>query len=159
MSDSLLGAVLSTSDFVDSLALIAEYKQDNPGSKWLGSNFPHIMSQLDSLTLGWTLVPKTIVRNAAILTDMVAAYKTNMQYGVSAVIPSESDMLHHSYEVLLSFLEGEVLPIMQRMPDDRKELETDAFAEAFAEGDIESDDGGPDEEAGEDGDEAQDHSS
>ena len=139
MSNSLLGAVLSTSDFVDSLTLLATYKQDNPGSEWLATNFPHLMSQLDSLTLGWTLVPKAIVRNADALTNMVAAYKTNMQYGVSAVTPSESAMLHHSYEELLSFLEVSVLPAIQKMPDDRKEVETDAFAEAFAEDDIGAD--------------------
>lgn len=154
MSDSLLGAVLSTSDFVDSLALLATYKQDNPGSEWLATNFPHLMSQLDSLTLGWTLVPKAIVRNADALTNMVAAYKTNMQYGVSAVTPSESAMLHHSYEELLSFLEESVLPAIQKMPDDRKVVETDAFAEAFAEVDAEPDDGGQDEEVGEGRDEA-----
>lgn len=154
MSESLLGAVLSTSDFVDSLALLSTYKQDNPGSEWLAANFPHLMSQLDSLTLGWTLVPKSIVRNADVLTNMVAVYKTNMQYGVSAVTPSESAMLHHSYEELLSFLEESVLPAIQKMPDDRKVVETDAFAEAFAEVDVESDDGGQDEEVGEGGDEA-----
>ncbi len=154
MSNSLLGAVLSTSDFADSLSLIAMYQQDNPGYEWLGKNFPHLISQLDSLTLGWTLVPKAIVRNADALTNMVAAYKTNMQYGVSAVTPSESAMLHHSYEELLSFLEVSVLPAIQKMPDDRKVVETDAFAEAFAEVDVEPDDGGQDEEVGEGGDEA-----
>lgn len=154
MSNSLLGAVLSTSDFADRLSLIAMYQQDNPGYEWLGKNFPHLISQLDSLTLGWTLVPKAIVRNADALTNMVAAYKTNMQYGVSAVTPSESAMLHHSYEELLSFLEVSVLPAIQKMPDDRKVVETDAFAEAFAEVYVEPDDGGQDEEVGEGGDEA-----
>ena len=157
MSTSLLGAVLSTSDFADSLSLIAMYQQDNPGYEWLGKNFPHLISQLDSLTLGWTLVPKAIVRNADVLTNMVDAYKTNLQYGVESIGESESAMLHHSYEELLSFLEVSVLPAIQKMPDDRKVVETDAFAEAFAEDYPESDEGGQDEEARED--EAQDYPS
>lgn len=151
MSNSLLGALLSTSDFADSLSLIAMYQQDNPGYEWLGKNFPHLISQLDSLTLGWTLVPKAIVRNADVLTNMVDAYKTNLQYGVESIGESESAMLHHSYEELLSFLEVSVLPAIQKMPDDRKETEPDAFAEAFAEDDIGADGG----ESGEEEDRAE----
>lgn len=146
MSDSLLSVVLDTKNFVDSLTLITEYKKDNPGSEWLGSNFPHIMSQLDSLTLGWTLIPKAVVRNVSVLKDMVSNYRTNLEYGTPGSNANYSDALRHRYEELLSFLEEKVLPVMQRMTDDRKETETDAFAEAFAEDDIDTDDEGEEQE-------------
>lgn len=139
MSNFLLGAVLKTDSFLDSLVLMSEYQQDNVGSKWLSENFPHIISQLNSMTLGWTLVPKAIVRNSDVLTSMLAAYKGNLQYDTS----SESMMLHHNYEELISFLEVTVLPALRNMPDDRKETEMDAFAEAFAEDDIRADGGEP----------------
>lgn len=154
MSDSLLSVVLGTKNFVDSLTLITEYKKDNPGSEWLSSNFPHIMSQLDSLTLGWTLIPKAVVRNVSVLKDMVSNYRTNLEYGTPGSNANYSGALRHRYDELLSFLEEKVLPAIQKMPDDRKETETDAFAEAFAEVDVEPDDGGQDEEVGEVRDEA-----
>lgn len=141
-------SILACSDFVDKLSLIEFYRQDNIGSIWLRDNFPHLMSQLDDMTQNWSLLPKTIVRNADILTQMVATYRSNMNCAVPDDIQQEEQIAwKQQVESVLTFLEGSVLKALQHMPNPVKEEDkTDAFAEAFAEDDIDTDDEGEEQE-------------
>lgn len=144
-----LNTVLTLDSVIDRATSEELFKMDNKGSIWLRSNFPHLMSQLDALTQGWSLIPKAILRNAEILKQMVESYRKNLNYGLSDDVPkSEWWVWQSKFEELLSFLETTVYAELQKMPDDRKEVETDAFAEAFAEDDSGADGGESGEEEG-----------
>ena len=134
----LFKTVVALDGLIDDVASQAGFKQDNSGSTWLKDNFPHLMSQLDSLTLDWTLIPKAALRNSTVLRQMVDSYKKNLEYGLIPKSVVDEQAWLHNYENLLEFLDTTVYSALQRMPDDRKEFETDAFAEAFTESDTES---------------------
>lgn len=136
----LFSALVTYDGVRDKVVLDSIYAKDNAGSIWLKANYPHLMSQLDAMTQQWTLLPKAIVRNAAMLKQLAESYRDNLKYGSPIEGTNEQQQrLMRSIEELLTFLETKVYPALQHMPEDRKEVETDAFAEAFAENDIERD--------------------
>lgn len=123
------------------------HSENNDGYRWLLTNFPHLTSQADSLTQGWTIVPESIVRSANVLRSMLADYRTTMNYGAPESIPVEQQKeFLERLERVLDFLEDKVLVALERKPEEKMEVDDDAFAEAFAEDDAEPDVDGPDAE-------------
>lgn len=157
-----LNTLVTCEGVCDAAVLGSLYTEDNSGSIWLKENYPHLMSQLDAMTQQWALLPKTALRNATILKQMVDAYRRNLSYGVpdNRLSPEVAQVQQRSIEELLTFLESKVYPALQHMPDDsKKEIETDAFAEAFTEDDSGQDDRESGAEDGGSGEEAPGHTS
>lgn len=109
-------------DAVKSAETLALYRQDNHGSKYLASRYPHILAMADDLTLGWTLVPKTIIRNAAILKQSIDTYRTNLQCKLYPKLPEgvTIDQYLNMMVKALDFFEAQVLPLMVEMPEPSK---------------------------------------
>lgn len=92
------------------------FRMDNFGTRYLSENYPHIMAELEELTLGWTLIPKMLLRNASILEAQLAIYYSNLDLGLP-VLPEEvtPEQYRTLMNSLLIYLEAEVLPILKKM--------------------------------------------
>ena len=127
--------------------LLALYKKDNKGYLYLKEFAPHLVSQLDSLTMEWTMVPKLFVMDLASLESMLDTYRENLKY--SELTPNlvplpkgvDFPLFKKKMETLLEFLENEVKPVLQNMPIDAEEVEDDVATE-FIEDDFTGDESG-----------------
>lgn len=135
--------------------LYALYQTDTTGYKYLKENSPHLISQLDSLTMEWTLIPKVVVRDIGSLENMLETYKENLELSAlnpdSVPLPSgvSFPLYKKRMEKLFKFLEEEVKPVLQEMPIDVEEVKEDVATE-FIEDDFSGDESGDDrEETGE----------
>lgn len=158
--EQVLSIFVAARNAMKSAEALALYRQDNCGSEYLKTNYPHILSQADDLTLGWTLLPKVIVRSADILQHYLKVYRANLESGFYPRLPEEvsRDQYVDLMSKALDFFEAKVLPLIHTMPEtnaasiDRTQILkvvnqlglTDPIEEDY----IESDEGGEDQESG-----------
>ena len=93
------------------------HRKDNEGTLFLSKKYPHILAELEDLTLDWTLVPKMLVRSAKMLKTQVPIYRENLELGIPAlpdgVTPQQyKEMMGR----ILDYLEKEVCPLLEKMP-------------------------------------------
>lgn len=114
---SIVSAFLAARKAVADANMLAIYKQDNDGYVWLKANFPHLVVQLDDLTMGWTLLPKSVVRDPLSLQIIVQTYRDNLQYGVPSYLPD--GLTGAEFQAMmnkaLDYITDSILPVLKRM--------------------------------------------
>ena len=100
-----------------SVTALMLHRRENYGSQYLSKKFPHILAELEDLTLDWTLVPKVVVSSPKMLTTQVKTYRENLSMALPDLPPQVTPIQYRKMmEKILSYLENKVLPILEKMP-------------------------------------------
>lgn len=101
------------------------HRKDNEGTLFLEKKYPHIIAELEDLTLDWILVPKMLVRSAEMLKALVPIYRENLELGIPALPDGVTPQQYKEMmERILDYLEKEVCPLLEKMPvEDRRTVD------------------------------------
>lgn len=98
------------------------HRKDNEGTLFLEKKYPHIIAELEDLTLDWILIPKMLVRSAEMLKALVPIYRENLELGIPAlpdgVTPQQYKEIMNK---VLDYLEDTVCPLLEKMPVETKQ--------------------------------------
>lgn len=140
MVASLLQTAKAIMQMERNARVLALNRTDNPGTEYLKTYAPHIMSQLDEYTLDWVLLPKAVVYSEDNLHSMVKIYRDLLDYDVPT-LPKE--VTREEYKALANrlydFLENEVAPVLANMPPldiNVEEVDLEDVAKNFEESDF-----------------------
>lgn len=98
------------------------HRKDNEGILFLEKKYPHIIAELEDLTLDWTLIPKMFVRSADMLKAQVPICRENLELGVPALPDGVTPQQYREMvERILDYLEKEVCPLLEKMPVEIKQ--------------------------------------
>lgn len=98
------------------------HRKDNEGTLFLEKKYPHIIAELEDLTLDWILVPKMLVRSAEMLKALVPIYRENLELGIPALPDGVAPQQYKEImERILDYLEKEVCPLLEKMPVETKQ--------------------------------------
>lgn len=108
-----------------SVQALVLHRKDNEGTLFLEKKYPHIIAELEDLTLDWILIPKMLVRSAEMLKVLVPIYRENLELGVPAlpdgVTPQQYKEIMNK---VLDYLEDTVCPLLEKMPvEDRRTVD------------------------------------
>lgn len=134
-TNTLISIAQSLAHMEHNARILALYRTDTPGTEYLKTYAPHLMSQLDEYTMNWVLVPKAILFNEDSLHNFIEIYRSNMEYALPELPPEVSK---EDYQALMKrlfdFLETEVAPVIAKMPVE--EVEKEDVADEFTEPDF-----------------------
>lgn len=105
-----------------SVQALVLHRKDNEGTLFLEKKYPHIIAELEDLTLDWILIPKMFVRSDDMLKAQVPICRENLELGVPAlpdgVTPQQYKEIMNK---VLDYLEDTVCPLLEKMPAETKQ--------------------------------------
>ena len=119
-----LSMILAARDAMMSATALALYRKDNPGYLHVAQTYPHLVSQMDDLTLGWTILPKAIIGSADGFKRYYDVYTSNLESGFYPSLPEEVTPEEYKEIILkaLDYAKQNILPLLEKLQHNKQVL-------------------------------------
>jgi len=109
---------LAAREIMMSATALALYRRDNPGYRYIAQTYPHLITQIDDLTLGWTILPKAILVSAEVFRRYYDVYTSNLESGFYPNLPEDLPPEEYKGMILkaLDYVKNNILPLLEKMP-------------------------------------------
>lgn len=115
---------LAAREIMMSATALALYRKGNPGYRYIAQTYPHLITQIDDLTLGWTILPKAILVSAEVFRQYYDVYTSNLESGFYPNLPEDLPPEEYKGMILkaLDYVKNNILPLLEKMPHEQDGL-------------------------------------